>query len=115
MARVEAQDLEAEIVRVLKAASSGKGISPGFLTAYQILNGLPVLLQEQLRDEYGLSGKHAGRHFSPASRVAQVAASLTGVEKGYLDTRGLQFAVPDSGDVPAGFDLCAIFRSLPQP
>lgn len=61
--------------------------------------------------EYGgESGRYAGHHFSPATRVAQVAASLAGVTKAYLDTAGLQFDVNQSVDVEAGYILCAIFR-----
>jgi len=110
MARVESTEIAADILSALTAASTGRGAEPGFLTGYQILNRLPAGLQLRLRDEYGTSGKDVGSNFSPANRVAQVASELPDVEKRYLDTRGLQFTVPDNGEVDAGFELCAIFR-----
>jgi hypothetical protein len=110
MARVQAGELATPITDVLTSASTGKGTDRGFLTAYQILRRLPGSLQARLASEYGDSGKEAGQPFGPASRVAQVAAGLAGVEKRYLDTGDLQFDVGQTQDVEAGYNLCAIFR-----
>jgi hypothetical protein len=91
-------------------ASTGTGTERGFLTGYQILNRLSQMLQDQLRAEYGDAGRHGGHHFGPATRVSMVAAGIRGIEKRYLDTRGLQFNVGQSEDVSATAQLCAIFR-----
>jgi hypothetical protein len=110
MARVDANELEGAILDVLRRAATGKGHTPGYLTAYQILTRLPDAVQARLRAEYGNSGKGGGQPFGPASRVAQVAAELTGVVHHYLDTGGLQFDVGQANEVEAGYTLCAIFR-----
>ena len=113
MAKVEASVLREEILDVLRSSSKGKGSATSFLTAYQIFDRLSGELQELLCHEYGNSGQGAGEHFSPASRVAQVADQLEEVEKEYLDTRGLQFDIGSEASIGAGYSLCAIFRIIP--
>lgn len=111
MAKVEADEIARKVEEVLRMASTGKGSQRGFLTAYQILNRLPAAARDRLTAEYGSrSGKDAGRPFGPASRVAQVAADLPGVEQRYLDTAGLQFNVGQPDEIEAGYNLCALFR-----
>jgi len=115
MAKVEDYELVDPILLVLDRAATGRsrGTARGFLTAYQIFNRFEPDLQARLRREYGpKSGKRAGQNFSPASRVAQVAAGLRrkGVTQEYFDTGGLQFDVSQSAGVEAGYGLCAIFR-----
>jgi hypothetical protein len=114
MARVEAWELDPEVRRVLAEASTGKAppgtnAKRGFLTAYQILQRLPRTLQDRLATEYGdRSGKGAGEYFSPATRVAQVAATI--VDPEFLDTRDLQFKIGQPESVDAGYSFCALFR-----
>jgi hypothetical protein len=110
MAKLDGKDLAPEIQVVLERAHRGDFGEFGFLTAYQILNRLSVSLQDFLREAYGRSGEGAGNHFSPATRVAQVTASLENVEKADFDTRGLQFELPHDEQADAGGDVCAIFR-----
>lgn len=111
MAKVERHELESDILKILKGASTGKGTEHGYLTAYQILNRLPDNLQQKLKEMHGdYAGRGAGEHFSPATRVAQVASKMDLVKQGVLDTKGLSFDVGQIEEVSAGFNLCAIFR-----
>ncbi|MFA5061657.1 MAG: hypothetical protein WC526_00745 [Patescibacteria group bacterium] len=110
MAKVDADEISAAIREVLANASTGKGTTRAYLTAYQILKRLPQALQDTLQAEYGRSGKGGGWPFGPATRVAQVASGLHGVHHVSLDTRGLQFDVGQTDEVEAGYNLCALFR-----
>ena len=111
MAKIEKQELENDILNILNSASTGKGFEHGYLTSYQILIRLPQYLQQKLKDMHGdFAGRGAGEHFSPVTRVAQVASQMNSVEQGYLDTKGLSFDVGQDEEVSAGFNLCAIFR-----
>jgi hypothetical protein len=112
MAKIDATDLTQPILEVLRSAATGPEAERGFLTSYQILKRLSQPLQDQLRDSYGDAGRHGGNPFGAASRVAQVAGGITGVERRYLDTRGLHFDVGQSADVSAGSEVCAVFRIL---
>lgn len=112
MARLESSVLVPHVTRVLLNAAHGKG-NPNevaFLTAYQIFKRVPGAVQDALRNEYGASGREAGHPFGPASRLAQVADQIPGIEKVYLDTGDLAFDVAQSADVEAGYRLCALFR-----
>lgn len=114
MAQVASSAIINDIIAVLRHASCGKGGDVGYLTAYQIFNRLPAGTKAILEAAYGpSSGGGAGHHFSPATRVAQVASEIDDIDQKYLDTGGLNFVIsanPNDPNVPAGFNLCALFR-----
>lgn len=94
---------------VLSEAASGKGESPHFLTTYQILARLEGGLRDELIAVYGSPGQGAGKHFTAASRVAQVARDLGGVEIAYMDAKGMNFDQEDS-DVRSGYPVIGLYR-----
>lgn len=104
--------IEAEVRRILRDASRGKGPEPWFLTAYQILARFPPEMRTWLIYTHGKPGQGAGQHTSAALHIARIAAKLCGEDnKAYLDTGDLFFDIGTaSGPIRAGYELCALFR-----
>lgn len=100
-----------DVRRVLEKSSTGKGVVPSFLTAYQILDRLPKELRQRLIDERRIGGAGAGVYYSAASVVADAAERVPGVIVNYLDTASLQFQI-DGHPVAltAGNTVCGIYR-----
>ena len=94
---------------VLEDAHQGKGSSPCFLTAYQILDRLPSHLKNDLISERGLGGKGTGVQYSAASLVSDAAEMVDGIEIDYLDTDGLYLTI-NNKKVEAGFVVCGIYK-----
>jgi hypothetical protein len=113
MAKVETSDIQPDVEDVLRNKVAWyKNLSEkGFVTAYQIFQRLPPVLQQRLEQEYGQKGgSGAGVPFSAATRVAQVAAAIDGIQVQWIDTGGLAFDVGNPEDVGAGYRICAVFR-----
>lgn len=53
-------DIVDEVRQILSNANQGKGNSPKYMTAYQILNRLPSEISTRLIEERGLPGKGSG-------------------------------------------------------
>lgn len=118
MPNVMPSDIVTEVRDVLRAASTGKGSRPTFLTAYQILGRLPEPLRARLIQERGVPGSGAGQCYAGASVVQGAAQMLnrTGeVEIAYLDTAGLTFDIGEPVEVSAGYQVCGIYRLIPKP
>lgn len=81
-------DLIDDIRVVLREAAKGKGPEPHFVTAYQILDRLPVQRRDELVATYGGFGRGAGTNFGAASALADALKNMGDVETSYLDTRG---------------------------
>lgn len=104
-------DIVEEVNLVLVAATLGKGESPHYLTAYQILARLNE--SRRLQRERGIPGAGAGVHYSAASVVDQACQMLArkGVaEIDYIVTEGLSFDVEGNPPVRAGNVVCGIYR-----
>lgn len=112
---VDRDELRDAITKVLLKAKLGKDrVTVSYMTAYQVLQKLPKKLLEELEHEHGPKmGRHAGQHFSIATRVAKIAATIPQVQVAWLDTRFLHFQQQTGDDVSAGFGLVGLFR-LPE-
>jgi hypothetical protein len=102
-------DIRDEVRDVLAKASRGKGDERKFLTAYQILAGLPKATRERLIAERKLGGKGTGVRYSAASAVSDAAEQIQGVEVHYIDTRQLTIHV-DGQLVEPGNKVCGLYR-----
>jgi hypothetical protein len=103
-----------EVRRVLHSAAKGKGLSPNFLTAYQILSRLPMDLQTRLIEGHGRGGKGWGKGKGAANVVMRALRSLKAeLEIAFLDTKGLELTVGDHV-VEAGNRVCALYRIRPR-
>ena len=109
MDKLKPSEIVDEVREVLENASSGKGESPHYLTAYQILDRLPDALKDRIISERGPSGKGAGSHYSSASLISDAAELVEDIEISYLDARGLSMTVGNLG-IQAGFEVCGIYR-----
>ena len=101
-----------EVEYVLSHAARGKGRSPRFMTAYQILERLEQPLRAQLDQQYGGSGMGAGHYFGAATSVAQAAAMLEkrgSVHIEYIDTAGIETGRPGKTIKP-GYSVCGIYQ-----
>jgi hypothetical protein len=103
--------LKTAVEEVLERAARGKSKRPQFVTAYQILQRIPEDLRAALIAQYAEPGRGAGKPFSAASRVGQLAAEL-GAEHEYLDARGMSFA-GDEEQIIAGYPVVSIYRAPP--
>lgn len=93
---------------VLESAATGKGVDHHYLTAYQILARLPEALRTELLVERGAPGQGAGRSYTAASYIGQIAGEIS--EHTYLDARGLTFEIDDVEPVAAGYPVVRIYR-----
>ena len=109
MEKLKPSDIVDEVTVVLERANQGKGSSPCFLSAYQILDRLPSALKNDLIFERGLGGKGTGVHYSAASLVSDAAEKVEGIEIDYLDTDGLNITI-NNQKVEAGFEVCGIYK-----
>lgn len=106
-----------EVLGVLGQAARGKGPRPQFVTAYQVLQRLPVAVRQNLEHHYGPSGRNARRYFGAASCVAHAfltvwkrdlrSGSRPRIEIGYLDTRDLQIG---PGPIIPSYSVCGLYR-----
>jgi hypothetical protein len=81
-----------------------------FLTAYQILNRLPVATRDALFAQHGeRSGKGAGRPVTPARAVADALGTMDDVQRERLNTADLAFTIAGV-EVEAGAATCGLYR-----
>jgi hypothetical protein len=108
-------DIKSDALAVLHAAATGRGSVPRFLTSYQILARLPDAIRVRLQTERGHAGEGGGRHYGPATVVAQAGELLKGdglVRIEYWDTGGVTFTIAGQPDAPASFAVCALFQAI---
>lgn len=97
------------ILGVLQRAAAGKGPAPHYVTTYQVIQRLPKPMRDALIAEHGPVGAGAGDWTSAATFVANLLKNLSGVERDYIDTRGVKFCLDD--DEPrAGNEVCGLWR-----
>lgn len=101
-------ELKAAVNDVLERALADKTGRPQFMTAYKILQRVPEVVREALVAQYAEPGRGAGKPFSAASRIGQIADQVG--EQGELDARGLTF---DAQDVPnvSGYPSIKLYRA----
>ncbi|MDB4958165.1 MAG: hypothetical protein JWO36_5734 [Myxococcales bacterium] len=110
-------DIKPEVLAVLRAAATGRGEVPRFLTSYQILARLSEPTRTRLMAERGNAGAGGGQNFGPATVVAKAGELLKGdqlVRIEYWDTGGVTFSIAGQPDAPASFAICAIFQAIPE-
>jgi hypothetical protein len=104
------------ILRMLARAKGGKGGARrprGYLTAFQILQLLPLQSRLQLIRGYGMPGRRSGNSYSAAKRVEHLlrpAITDGRVEVALLDTREVLFHIEARDDVMAGFQVANVYR-----
>jgi hypothetical protein len=102
-------DIVDDVRQVLLSAARGKGTTPNFLTAYQILARLPAGVRARLVAERGRGGRGEGTHFAATGVVMHALRSMDDVDVVYLDTGGLQLLI-DGEPVEAGNRVCGLYR-----
>jgi hypothetical protein len=104
---------ETEVIQgirhVLDLAAKGKGAHPQYITAYQILDRLPKVLRASVIAQHGDSGEGAKSWSSAAKYIANLIKGMGGVERSYLDTRGVEFRIGDEKR-RAGYKVCGLYR-----
>ena len=100
--------IKEEVRQVLVKASAGCD-TPPYLTAYQILDRLPLPIKEGLISQYSIGGAGNGASYSAISAISQSAQSLEGVDITYIDSVGLTINVGDNPVIP-GNEHVRIFR-----
>jgi hypothetical protein len=109
-AEIRPEQIEDDVRQVLRSAARGKGASPNYLTAYQILNRLRPEVRARLIAERGRGGRGEGSHFAATGVVMNALKRLgPAVHIVYLDTGGLQLVV-DNETVEPGNRVCALYR-----
>lgn len=108
-------DILEDVRQVLLAASQGKGSTPAFLTAYQILDRLRADVRDRLIRERTLGGRGAGVAYAAPSVVSDAAEKLRteGLEIAYIDTAGLTLTVAGQVSQP-GYTICGLYRLRPE-
>lgn len=117
MTNVLPKEIVDEVRIVLGRAAKGK--SPGsttkYLTAYQILDRLPVDLRDRIINERGRGGTGEGVPYAAPSVVAMAAQMVckdTGGTIDYIDTAGLKVQVKDQCVEPS-YEVCGLYRLPP--
>jgi hypothetical protein len=106
---VQRGDLAQPILDILEGAASGKGLSPHYLTGYQILMRLPNELREALIREHGEPGRGAGKNSTAVSRIAKVAREIADYD--FMDSRGLSIEHYEGEDINPGNRVTALYRA----
>jgi hypothetical protein len=109
LAETRPSDIVDDVRHVLLSAARGKGTTPNYLTAYQILARLPAELRARLIAERGRGGRGEGTHFAATGVVMHALRSMDDVDVVYLDTGGLQLII-DGEAVEAGNRVCGLYR-----
>lgn len=101
-------DIMEEVRVVLLSAHTGKGSERQFMSAYQILNLMPVAIRDRLINERSIGGLGTGEHYSAASVVADTAQLLK-AEIVYMNTTGTQVNIAGIWITP-GYPVCGLYR-----
>lgn len=80
MSRIMPSDIVREVELVLQNANQGKGSSPCWMTAYQILHRLTPTLRDQIIAERLIGGAGTGVHYAAPSVVLDAAEMIPGVQ-----------------------------------
>jgi hypothetical protein len=107
-------NIQDEVLYVLNHAKKGKGASPSFLTAYQILNRLPDPKKTTLINERGVGGKKHGKWDSASKQVALACRMLQRkrlIEIAYLDTKEISITINKKIKDPS-YIVCGLYRAL---
>lgn len=105
-------DITADVLAVLRNAKHGKGGRPHYMTAYQVLNELPVQLRDQIISERGMPGAGSGYPYRAAQVVSDAAEVLERqklVEIEYMDSTRVTFEVQGQA-IEAGYEVCGLYR-----
>ena len=102
-------DIVVEVEAVMRSANQGKGNSPRFLTAYQILHRLPEATKSRIIAERTIGGAGAGVHYGAPSVVSDAAEMVPHVQISYLDCQDLSISVAGTPITP-GYPVCGLYR-----
>ena len=107
------RDITGDVQQVLAAARAGKGVRPNFLTAYQILDRLPVTIRDRLIAERTLGGRGSGVSYAAPSVVSDAAEMLPGIVIEYMDSVGVAVSVAGQQLMPSN-PVCGLYRLAPD-
>lgn len=114
MPKLMPRQIKDEVYNVISKAKKGKGRSPHFLTAYQILGRLSKTTRNRLISERGGAGGRGQRRWDSAARiVAQAGVSLARekrIEISYIDTTDLSISIKNLATIKPGFQVCGLYR-----
>ena len=109
MPRIMPSDIVREVETVLRNANQGKGSSPCWLTAYQILHRLPNTLRDQIIAERLIGGTGTGVHYAAPSVVSDAAEMVRGIQIDFLDCENLTVSIDGNLRTP-GYPVCGLYR-----
>ncbi|MBI4508762.1 MAG: hypothetical protein HY698_03940 [Deltaproteobacteria bacterium] len=117
-AMIMPSDIVETVYEVLTRANRGKGARPRAMTAYAVLDRLPLDLRDNLIHERGMPGKGSGSTYSAAQVVSDACEILARetpprVKITYHDCEGERYRVADQW-IEAGYSggVCARYRAL---
>jgi len=102
-------DIVEEVRHVLRSAHRGKGAGPCFLTAFQILERLPVATRDRLVAERTIGGTGSGQTYAAPSVVSDAAEMVPGIVIDYMDSRGIIIPVAGTTVTPS-YEVCGLYR-----
>lgn len=102
-------DIVDEVQHVLVSAHCGKGNSPYYLTAFQILERLPPGIRDRLIAERTRGGANAGTIFAAPSVVSKAARLILGVQIEYMDCVGISVLIAGQ-DINPSYEVCGLYR-----
>ena len=105
-------DIVDEVEHVLVSAHCGKGTSPNYLTAFQILERLSPATQDRVIAERTAGGANAGTTFAAPSVVSKAARLIPGVQIEYMDCVGLSVRIAGQ-DINPSNEVCGLYRLPP--
>lgn len=97
------------VLTSMRINTNGRGRS--YLTAYQILELLPLATRDRLINERGNPGLGGGKYYGPTNVVSDAAEMLSDiVEIVFLDTTSLNITWGDGTDITPSNKTMGLYR-----